>query len=231
MAQPTTRLRTRRERSEPWYQASDGRRAPAAIVVVTCLLVSTGCGEGAVTPDPDPDPEPTVASLVVTSPIGTRLPTDWQAMLGVTAVDGEGQPMTVTPVWTSDDPSVATVGGAGLMTTLGPGGATVTATVGTVAGNLTFTIVDVDVEAVTTLLHDPFMEELALLLGDPVAGAFVTAVGDCRAAVGAGDLQAGVNCVAEAHARLDDASDPIVAVERALLALFLDHADLLTRQP
>ncbi len=103
------------------------------------LVPNTGC------PDPEPliEPQPdrfVVASVTVGGP-SEPLTVGQTAQLTATVKDQNGNVLTDKPVaWKSSSEAVATVSNAGLATAVGPGTATITATVENRSGELPLTV-------------------------------------------------------------------------------------------
>src|SRR6266498_29643 len=89
-----------------------------------------------------------VASVAVTPPSAT-IPQGQTLQLTATPIDTSGAPMTGQAVaWASSNGAVATVTGSGLVSALGPGLATITATSGGKNGTAAITVTSVPVAAV-----------------------------------------------------------------------------------
>lgn len=125
-------------RPEPW------RAAPAwtvaAPILVPALIVACVGDDGAAPTEP---PEPPVATTVSISPAAIDFSSFGEALqLTAAVVDQNSQTMAGAPVsWTVSDNSVATVSTGGLVTAVGNGSATVTATSGSAAGTASVTVV------------------------------------------------------------------------------------------
>ncbi|MEE2040177.1 Ig-like domain-containing protein [Nocardiopsis sp. CT-R113] len=65
----------------------------------------------------------------------------------LTLTDGTAEPVTSTATWTSSDEAVATVSTAGLVTAVGPGECTVTASHSGLSGTSTITVPEPTPEA------------------------------------------------------------------------------------
>ncbi|MDE2719790.1 Ig-like domain-containing protein [Candidatus Palauibacter polyketidifaciens] len=116
-----------------------------------------GCGDSTTdpVPPPPPPPDPPRATTVAVSPAAAEL-----AALGATVQlaaevrDQNGQVMAGAAVtWTSGSPGVATVSASGLVTAVGNGTATITATAGSAAGSSTVTVAQAD-RAVLVALYE-----------------------------------------------------------------------------
>ena len=105
----------------------------AAAFVVGMTLSTLACGDGATEPPATPTPSAvwvTPAATVELSALGDT------AQLSADVRDQQGQPMAGAAVtWASEAPEVATVDGQGLVTAVGHGSATITASAGSVSGS------------------------------------------------------------------------------------------------
>ena len=109
--------------------------------LLAAVALAKGCGDGT-TPTVPPKPDPPRAATVIISPATAEL-----TALGATAqltgqvLDQSGQVMaSATVTWSSSNVAVATVGTTGLVTAVGNGTATVTATSGGVSGMASVTV-------------------------------------------------------------------------------------------
>jgi len=102
-------------------------RSSLKLVTAACaLLISCGGGSD-VTPPPPPPPTP-VATITI-APDSTDVAVGSTALLAATTRDAAGNALSGRNlIWTSSNPSVATVSGAGLVTALVAGRVAVTAT-------------------------------------------------------------------------------------------------------
>lgn len=123
------------------------------------MLLLVACGGGGSDGDGDGDPAPaTVASVVVDAGGAADLAVGQTRTLTVEARDAEGRPISGQNFqWTSSDPAVVSVT-AGMVTAVGPGNATITATAGGVTSApvavrvLSVARGDVRIDKVATLL-------------------------------------------------------------------------------
>ena len=123
------------------------KRQPLAFVLVAATLLAgivwaSGCGDGATEP---PTPDPPRPTTVTVSPATAEL-----AALGATVQlsaevrDQNGQIMAgATVAWVSGSAAVATVDASGLVTAVGNGAATITATAGSASGTAAVTVTQV----------------------------------------------------------------------------------------
>ena len=120
-----------------------------AAAVLSTALWAYACGDGATEPTPTPDP-PRATTVTVTPATAHQL-----AALGATVqlsarvLDQNGQVMTGAAVtWSSSATLVATVDASGLVTAVGGGAATITATAGSASGTATVMVAQ-EISAVT----------------------------------------------------------------------------------
>lgn len=110
-----------------------------AYIVTLLALTAAACGGDS----PDPvGPGPTVATVAITPNGGTIAP---QQTLQLTATPRDARGGTVagaSVTWSSSASSVATVSGSGLVTGVGPGEATITATSGGRGGDVVVSVLE-----------------------------------------------------------------------------------------
>jgi uncharacterized protein YjdB len=98
--------------------------------------------------------QPTVASIQINA-LHTQLLLSQTSQLGTVIIDNNGKPTTtITPTWTSSNPTKATISPTGLITAVGGGTSAVvtfTAAVGNVSATTTMTIIGHAVETVAAL--------------------------------------------------------------------------------
>ncbi|MGH7615228.1 MAG: Ig-like domain-containing protein [Gemmatimonadales bacterium] len=191
----------------------------AALLVLA--LGAAGC-------DGPTPPPPAIAAITVTSPIGDRLAIGRAVTLDATARDAQGNDMTsVTFSWSSSAGTVASVDASGTVSGVTPGTVSISASAEGVSGSLALRVLNVDLNAVTGILSDPFARALLANLTASERGRVQAALDQCAAGVVSGDFRTIDACVASARAEVSGASD---ATDRALLAslaLFLDHIERL----
>ena len=110
------------------------------LAALTAVALAHGCGDGDSPSAPPPDPpRPTRVTL---SPTAATLSALGETVrLTAEVRDQNGQVMAGTAVaWTSDNAAVATVDGSGLVTAVGNGAATITATAREASGSATATV-------------------------------------------------------------------------------------------
>jgi hypothetical protein len=122
------------------------RRSLLLLLLPGVALMACGSSTG-----PSPDGE--VASVTVTPASLSVHALNVTRRFSARARDASGSPIpNVSFVWSSSNENVATVDGAGLVTTIGDGEATITATADTVSGSATLEV------AIVVLEHiDPFL--------------------------------------------------------------------------
>ena len=127
-------MRRRGVQERGWGEVGRSRILPLALAASACTAWALACG-GDGTAEP---PEPPRPATVTVSPATSEL-----TALGATAPltaevrDQNGQVMVVAVAWSSDNAAVATVNVSGLVTAVGNGTATITATAGTVSASAT----------------------------------------------------------------------------------------------
>lgn len=172
-------------------------------------------------------PQPVVATIQVTSPIGTLW--DLGASIALTASprDAQGNPVNVTLTWTSTNPNVATVSGTGSVQAMGIGTATIRAEANNVAGTIAVQVVNADLAAITTVANDAFAAALANGTTTPVRNRITAAAAAAITAANQGNLQAIQQFVATIRAEASAATDPTDRALLASLTLFADHVERL----
>ncbi len=120
------------------------------LIALSFLLAAAACGGGSsVSPPPGPPPPPPpppapapVASVTVTSP-ATSVLAGGTVQLSATPKDAAGNALNSRVItWAATPGALATISGAGLLTTITPGDVTVTATSEGINGSATVTVVD-----------------------------------------------------------------------------------------
>ena len=112
------------------------------VVLLAALASALGCGDGATEPPPT---EPQRPTAVTVSPASAQLSALGETVrLAAEVRDQNGQAIANAAVtWMSSDRSVAAVDASGLVTAVGNGTATVTATAGSVSGSAAVTVAQV----------------------------------------------------------------------------------------
>ncbi|MDE2653573.1 MAG: Ig-like domain-containing protein [Gemmatimonadota bacterium] len=148
-------------------------------VILSLIALAHACGDEGTEPAP-PTPEPSRPTSVTINPATARFAAlNDTERLSAQVRDQHGQLMSVvTFAWTSSDPSVASADGEGLVTSVGSGSATITATAGSVSGSAAVTVaqelsavvVSPDVEFMVEGDTRRFTAEAGDANGYPVAG-------------------------------------------------------------
>ena len=126
-------------------------------------MLVLSCGDGAVEPPP-PAPAPVATTVTVNPASATLTALEETARFTAEVRDQNGQAMAGTAVaWASSDASVAAVDASGLVTAVANGGATITATTGSVSGSAAVTVAQV----VNAVAVSPAADTL-VALGDTV---------------------------------------------------------------
>ena len=113
--------------------------ASAALVAIAALAAA--CGDGATEPPPDP---PRPATVTVTPATVEFTALDATVQLAADVRDQHDQVMAGAPVtWSSSTAAVATVDASGLVTAVGNGTATITASAGSASGMAAVTVMQV----------------------------------------------------------------------------------------
>lgn len=198
---------------------------PSTVLSLAALSASTlvvGCrGDGGTAP-------PAVASVSVTSPIGTRLAVGRTVQLAAEARDAKGGVVSgVSFTWSSLPTGFAQVTGSGLVSGNSPGNVTITARTAGVDGTIGLQVQAADLAGIETALDDPYRIALVAALTTDVRGRTQAAISDCTDGEIAGDFGLIESCLAEARAEVDAATDADDRAGLATLALFLDHIERL----
>ena len=120
-------------------------RFPSFVALGLTTLAFVACGGGGGGGGKNSTPAP-VASVTVTSPVGTIYEGD-TVQLAVTAKDAAGNTLPgKTATWVSERPQVFPVSASGVLQTWGTGTVTVTASIDGINGSLPLTIVPLEVQ-------------------------------------------------------------------------------------
>jgi len=168
-----------------------------------------------------------VASVEVMSPIDSLVALGRSDQLVATVRNSAGSAVSEARVsWGTSDPAVAGVSATGLVTAVGTGTATITATVLDASGSLRLRVVAADLAAVSTLAQDAFAGSLVAGLSSAERPAAQAAYAGCASGAIAGNVVAGRNCVAAVRIRAASSTDQ---TDRALLAVLVLYADQIER--
>ena len=175
-------------------------------------------------------PPPSVASVVVTSPIGARLAVGRTAQLSVTARDGSGAEMTgVSFTWATSAPGVATVSGTGLVTGVAEGTATITARAQGIDGTFAHQVIAADLAAARATLRDAFATALVGGLTSTLRTQVQAALTQCETGMDSGNFDTMDAAMDATRTGISGASDPTDKALTASFALFVDQAYRLLR--
>lgn len=122
---------------------------------VISLILLTACGgDGG-----GPDPTPTIASVTISSPVSTLGAAGATTQYSAVVRNSDDEIVTgATIAWSSSATGVATISSTGLATAVAPGTTTITATVGSVTGSSTLTVVTQGtIQGTVTTVNGPFV--------------------------------------------------------------------------
>jgi hypothetical protein len=141
------------------------------------LLLSASCGGGG-----DGIAPPTVGSISITPANSASIAAGGTLQLSVTVLDTNGQPMAGQSVtFSTSAPSIATVSTQGQVSAVGPvGGATITASVGSVRASVAVTVVAAASASLTRTSADPGTIPPGAAAGDSVRFVVKDAFGNPR---------------------------------------------------
>ncbi len=136
-------------------RAANAERGRLLAAVLAATASVSACGDGATEPPrPDP-PRPTIISVSPATAALTALGATVQFSAEVRDQNGQFMP-DVAVAWNSSTASVASVSVSGLVTAVGDGAATVTATAGLASGSATVTVT----QEVSTVVVSPVADTL-----------------------------------------------------------------------
>lgn len=204
------------------------QRAPRkAVTRVTllCTLVAFGCGDVATGPEPDPDPNPQLGDVSVTSAVDLVLAVGYTVQLNATVTNTDGSVVSgVALTWQTSDADVAIVGGGGLVTGIGAGQATITATYNGLGGNVPITIIDADLDAIAQLRDDPLVNLLVDRLDSDLSTQLQAALNDFDAAVTVGHGLLIRDALESALTSISGSTSPDDVISLAVLGLVIERA-------
>ncbi len=119
-------------------------RRVASLTPALCVLSLAACGGGSTAPTPPPPPPPPtpVATVTVTPATVSLVPGQTETLVAAT-LDAAGNQLNGRSVsWSTSASAVATVSAAGVVTAVGPGSATITATAEGKTGSAAITVAD-----------------------------------------------------------------------------------------
>jgi uncharacterized protein YjdB len=173
-------------------------------------------------------PQPVVATIQVTSPIGTLWDVGATIQLTASPRDAQGNPVSgVSLTWTTTDPNVATVSGTGSVQAMGIGATTIRAEANNVAGAIAVQVVNADLAAIGPVASDAFAAALANGTTTAVRNRITAAAAAAITAANQGNLEAIQQFVATIRTEVTAATDPTDRALLASLTLFADHVERL----
>ena len=129
------------------------RLFPLVAVTLSAALWAYACGDGTTAPPPRDSPRPVV--VVVAPQLTELLARGATVQLRARVLDQRGRVMTdVSISWSSNDASVASVDGSGLVTAVANGTATITATAGSASGRASVAVFEITERAALTALYN-----------------------------------------------------------------------------
>ncbi len=199
-------------------------RKPTRGLAGAALVVGAwACGEPT-------KPPPTVASVVVTSPIGTRLAVGRTVQLAATARDAGGTVMPgVVIAWSSSAPTVAEVSSSGLVTGRTEGSARITATAQGASGTFDHQVLAADIPGAESLLSDAFAGALLGGLTSALRGEVQAGVTQCHSGMDTGNFNIMETAMDATRTAIASAADPTDKALTASFALFVDQVYRLLR--
>ena len=111
------------------------------ISAVVALVGLTACGDSG-SGIQIPGANPGAVAGVIVSPSSASITVGLTVQMIATLVDGQGNEVSGDVSWTSSDLTVASIDSGGLVTGLVAGAATITATINTISGDATVTVVN-----------------------------------------------------------------------------------------
>src|SRR5688572_14956211 len=114
-----------------------------AVLFVVSALVTSACPDSGAAGGLDPIRDSTPVVVVRIEPRELSLPAGALDVTQATILDGAGNPLTDRSIlWTTDDPGIATVDAAGIITGVSPGTAVISALCGGVTGTVQVTVTE-----------------------------------------------------------------------------------------
>jgi hypothetical protein len=134
-----------------------------SLAIIGGALLAGSCGGGGTEPS-------TPGSITISPAFPGPIAAGGSVQLTATVLDTKGQAMTgQTVAFTTNAPNIATVSGSGLLQSVGPvGSATITATVGTVHGSVSVTVIVGAAASITRTSPDPGIVNPGETVGDSV---------------------------------------------------------------
>lgn len=202
---------------------SCGVRRLTGVAFAVGALGAGACGETT-------KPGPTIASVVVTSPIGARLAVGRTVQLVAVARDGPGAELPgVAFSWSTSAPSVATVGSSGLVTGRAEGAATITARAQGMGASFGEQVLAADIAGARATLTDAFAGVLVAGVTGTLRGQLLGAVAQCELGMDSGNFDTMDAAMTSARAGIAGATDPTDQALAATYSLFVERAYRLLR--
>ena len=194
----------------------------AATLAATTLLA--GCSKDATGPEPPSG----VAGVSVTSDVELLIAVGYAVQLTAKATSADGSVVSGAAFdWQSSNVQVATVSSSGLVTGVGRGTATVTATHGGASGSLQVAVVDADLAAIARLRDDPLVALLVGRLHGDLGSSLRQALDGVALSIAAGDVTAIRDALSTMLASLGSTSDGDEVIALTVLGLVLQRAQRL----
>ena len=201
---------------------NDRTRLPRGMGLVApgTLVASLACGGDTARPA-------TVASVEVTSPIGSLLDVGGGAQLAAAAKDAQGSPVGgVTVTWTSS-PGIVSVTPGGRIEALAVGTATISAEAGGVRGALAVRVVDADLAGILANAVDAYVLARVGATTAEMRTRLEAATTSCLTGAQQGNLELIQSCIAAVRAEVANATNPTDRVLLAVVELFVDQIERL----
>lgn len=195
------------------------------LLVGTCLLLACGDPMGPENNKNNNNQGPAVAAVNVSSPIGALIAVGRSAALTAQPVDAAGQAHQASVAWATTDPGIAQVTTSGVVTGMGPGSTTITATADGVNGTLGLTVASANLAGIQSLLDDPFADVLLGGIGGSTEASLRATWTACAVGRASGNLTALGDCVSQARAGLSGNTDQTKRPLVALVGLLVDWID------
>lgn len=167
-----------------------------------------------------------VRSVIIRSSVDTIVLRGRTAQLTATARDAQGNAIGGRQVlWSSGNPSIATVNPAGILTAVGAGRVTINADVDGVRGTLAIRIITGDLAPVSQIAADAYLRRLAEGLSTATRTAAQGALAALDDAVASGNVAEILGAAATIRSLAGSAQDPTDRVLLATLMLFMEQIE------
>jgi hypothetical protein len=169
-----------------------------------------------------------VTSIDVTSPISSRIAVGRGAQFQAVARDAQGAAVPGAAIsWSTSAAGVASVTAVGVVSGNAAGTATITATSGSVNGQLPVTVIAADLAGINVALTDAAFLSFTDVLGTAVGTPLKAAIAKCHLGTTDGNITLVETCLTEARAQIAAGSDASDRAILATLALYFDHIERL----